>query len=468
MVKSSLPVYAGCYVRVSTDVQIENYSIEEQTERLKAYCKAKDLPIFKIYTDPGFSGGNLDRPALRQMLQDIKSKKITVVVVYKLDRLSRSQKDTLMLIEDKFLAAKVDFISVSENFDTSTPFGKAMIGILSVFAQLEKDQITERFTMGRIGRSKAGFYHGGPTPPTGYNYVDGLLVVDDFKALQVKEVFSRFLAGYSVNSIQAYMHSQYGGWGSHALILSVLRNSTYTGKVKFKGLESAGNHVAIIDIDTFERVRALLGSSGRESGKTTSQKTPFRAGYLLSSLVVCGHCGARYSANHGFYRCYSRSKSDKKYITDPNCKNHNWEIEKLDALVIEQINRLRYDQTYLDEILSFKEPAAPSNGEVIAHRIKELTAQIEKVLDLYQLGTLPIEQISDRVNRLQTEKATLEESLVIQVPDSGQARQRFVATLENIDKITSNIDIAEKRMLVASLIESVQINQSTVNIYWRV
>ena len=93
---------------------------------------------------------------------DIKQGKADAVVVYKLDRLSRSQKDTLNLIEDYMLAAGVDFISINENFDTSSPFGRAMIGILSVFAQLEKDQIAERFTMGRIGRSKAGYYHGGP------------------------------------------------------------------------------------------------------------------------------------------------------------------------------------------------------------------------------------------------------------------------------------------------------------------
>ena len=146
----------GCYVRVSTENQIENYSIEEQIQRLQAYCLSKDYAIYDMYVDGGYSGGNTNRPALLKLINDAEQRKIQAVVVYKLDRLSRSQKDTLTLIEDKFLKNDVDFISVSENFDTSTPFGKAMIGILSVFAQLEKDQITERFTMGRIGRSKAG------------------------------------------------------------------------------------------------------------------------------------------------------------------------------------------------------------------------------------------------------------------------------------------------------------------------
>ena len=153
------------YVRVSTENQLENYSIEEQISRLKSYCAAKDMILLKIYTDGGYSGGNTDRPALKQMLADIKTVNVDAVLVYKLDRLSRSQKDTLTLIEDEFLAHDVDFISINENFDTSTPFGKAMIGMLSVFAQLEKDQITERFTMGRIGRCKAGYFHGGGNAP---------------------------------------------------------------------------------------------------------------------------------------------------------------------------------------------------------------------------------------------------------------------------------------------------------------
>ena len=119
-------IKGACYVRVSTDNQLENYSIEEQTDRLRAYCKAKDIHIVKFYTDGGYSGGNLNRPALQQMLTDIDYGIIDLVVVYKLDRLSRSQKDTLTLIEDCFLSKNVDFISINENFDTSTPFGRAM------------------------------------------------------------------------------------------------------------------------------------------------------------------------------------------------------------------------------------------------------------------------------------------------------------------------------------------------------
>lgn len=190
MVKGKVTVFG--YARVSTDNQLENYSIEEQTARLEAYCAAKGWTLLKTYVDGGYSGGNTDRPALQQMLRAVRDGGIDAVVVYKLDRLSRSQKDTLTLIEDELLANGTDFVSINENFDTSSPFGRAMIGILSVFAQLEKDQITERFTMGRIGRSKAGYFHGGGNAPTGYDYTDGELVINPYEAMQVRRVLSCF------------------------------------------------------------------------------------------------------------------------------------------------------------------------------------------------------------------------------------------------------------------------------------
>ena len=129
---------AALYIRVSTQEQAqEGYSIGEQRERLIAYCKAHDWAIADIYVDGGYSGSNLKRPAIQKLMTE--TAKFDVVLVYKLDRLSRSQRDTLYLIEEIFLPNTVDFVSMQESFDTSSPFGKAMIGLLAVFAQLERE-----------------------------------------------------------------------------------------------------------------------------------------------------------------------------------------------------------------------------------------------------------------------------------------------------------------------------------------
>ena len=182
------------YIRVSTQEQAqEGYSVGEQKERLVAYCKAHDWLIVEIYVDPGYSGSNLNRPGIQKLIADIK--RCDIVLVYKLDRLSRYQRDTLYLIEDVFLPNNADFVSVQESFDTSTPFGKAMIGLLAVFAQLEREQIKERTKMGRVARAKSGLHHGGGYIPIGYNYENGKLIINPYEAEQVRKIYEWYLGG---------------------------------------------------------------------------------------------------------------------------------------------------------------------------------------------------------------------------------------------------------------------------------
>lgn len=447
----------ACYVRVSTDNQLENYSIEEQTDRLRAFCRAKDITAVKFYTDGGYSGGNTDRPALQQMLADIDAGLIDIVIVYKLDRLSRSQKDTLMLIEDKFMANRVDFISVNENFDTSTPFGRAMIGILSVFAQLEKDQITERFTMGRIGRAKNGLYHGGPTAPTGYDYVDGRLVVNEYEALQVRDLYERFSKGYTLHNCWLYMQgkyvTKYGSWSSEALVRNVLKNDVYIGMVKFRGESYKGIHEPIIRPDLYYAVQDIFAHSKR--GDASFRRSPFKASTLLSGLVYCGKCGARYHGEHGNYSCYSRTKGDKKYIIDPDCKNKKWKIPELDAYVTEYISRLSFED------IPERKKLRPSCD--YSPRIAEIDKQIASLIDLYQVGGIPMEEISGRIGRLAKEKEGLAEKMkesrekTVTREDYLKFKSRFLSLLEGGD-------LQEKRACLSNMISRITLTDDQISI----
>lgn len=447
-------IKGACYVRVSTDNQLENYSIEEQTDRLKAYCKAKDIQIVKIYTDGGYSGGNVNRPALQQMLQDIDKGLIDSVIVYKLDRLSRSQKDTLMLIEDCFLAKNVDFVSVNENFDTSTPFGRAMIGILSVFAQLEKDQITERFTMGRIGRAKNGYFHGGGNAPTGYDYIDGELVINDYEAIQVKDLYNRFLKGYSIHNCWQYMQQKYGGWSNEVSVRNVLKNELYIGKVKFKGVSYQGNHQPIISEETFRQVQDLFNSSRRASD--FFKRSPFKASTLLSSLVYCGKCGARFHGEHGNYSCYSRTKGDKKYIVDPNCKNKKWKIEELDRLVLDYIMRLDFSK-----LKSGHPVPVPVTDYSI--RLNEIDKQIGKLIDLYQVSGIPIETIQEKMDALNKEKEAL---LNISKPKNVSVTTlvEMITARDTLMSLSDAGSLDEKRACLTMIIDRIIIDDDNVNI----
>lgn len=456
------------YARVSTENQLENYSIEEQTDRLKAYCAAKGWSLRKLYVDGGFSGGNTNRPALQQMLTAIRQGGVDAVVVYKLDRLSRSQKDTLTLIEDELIAHGADFVSINENFDTSTPFGRAMIGILSVFAQLEKDQITERFTMGRIGRSKAGYYHGGSHPPTGYDYKDGLLVVNEYEAMQIREIFSRFISGKSINSISRYLSGRYTTKWTPAKVLAVLKNTVYIGKVHFRKVDYDGVHQPLVTVEEFNTAAHLLEStSERELKKTNAQRNPFRAGYLLSGLLYCSRCGARYSANHGYYKCYSRAKSSQQFIRDPNCKNDNWEIGRLDQLVQQEICTM-ISQPDLLKIVS---KAAADRHEVkidrpaLQKRISEIDGQIAKLIDLYQVGSIPMDTITQRISSITTERNQLQERL--NTPDLAPAVDRFMQAIEDYKDGYDTGDIDNQRMFTASLVERIIIDGQSIDIRWR-
>lgn len=455
------------YVRVSTDNQLENYSIEEQTARLEAYCAAKGWTLMHTYIDGGYSGGNTDRPALQEMLRAVRENKVDAVVVYKLDRLSRSQKDTLTLIEDELLAHGTDFVSINENFDTSTPFGRAMIGILSVFAQLEKDQITERFTMGRIGRGKAGYFHGGGNPPTGYDYIDGLLVVNEYEAMQVREVFASFLAGQSVNAIRRSLSCRYTTKWSAAKVLNILRNDLYIGKVHFLGQTYDGIHQPLIEEETFRAASRLLTSSEREAKKTTYQKTPFRAEYLLSGLLVCARCGARYSANHGYYKCYSRAKSSLQFVKDPNCKNDHWRIDALDALVCAQVDALASSGSALDRVLAEASTAkkAVIDKSAIRRRMAEIDGQVAKLIDLYQVSAIPMETVTARVEALSTERTRLQEQL--DMPEDTPASALFLAALDTYRRSFRDSDLPRRRLLLAALIEHVTIDGQSVALHWR-
>jgi site-specific DNA recombinase len=156
------------YIRVSTIEQAEEgYSLGEQEERLIKYCEAMGWEVIKVYIDPGYSGGNMERPGLKEMISEIENGNADIVLVDKLDRLSRSQFDTLYMIQKIFMPNDCAFVSRAEAFDTSTPFGRAMIGILAVFAELERERIRERMKEGKAGRAKEGKYRGGAYYPTG-------------------------------------------------------------------------------------------------------------------------------------------------------------------------------------------------------------------------------------------------------------------------------------------------------------
>lgn len=461
---------AALYIRVSTLEQAqEGYSVGEQKERLIAYCKAKDWIIADIYVDGGYTGSNINRPGIQKLIAE--TDKFDLVLVYKLDRLSRSQRDTLYLIEEIFRPKNVDFISMQESFDTSTPFGKAMIGLLAVFAQLEREQIKERTWMGRVARAKTGLHHGGGNIPIGYDYCDGKLVVNPYEAEQVRKIFEWYLSGYSLKAIAERLQSEgytnkYSSYSSWSSIRNILGNETYTGLLHFGDIMVEDAHEAIITKEQYDAAQIVRGKRQEQYGSNA-----FQSKHYLTGLLFCGHCGGRYylrnSGKYSYYACYSRTKQIKSMVKDPDCKNKNWKGPELEARVDAKIRELLQSPELAAELSTSKpEPAPSPKNESVERRIRELDKQIGKLMELYQQDDIPAELLGERINRLYNERTALQ-STIAPEPEPDTAPFDLVQELiADAAQVWDFADEAQKRRIVQSLVSRIILTEDDVEIEW--
>ena len=460
------------YPRVSGHEQEDNYSIPEQIDRMRKYCESKDWTVYKIYTDSGYSGSNMDRPALQQMIKDAEKGRFDMVLVYKLDRLSRSQKDTLYLIEDVFEKNNVDFASMTENFDTSSAHGKFIIGILSVFSQLEREKIRERTMMGKQARAEEGKWHGGSTQPIGYDYINGELIQNEYEVMQIKEGADLFLKRTPVKRIvkifdeKGYRH-KYGEWDAKTL-RRVLSNPLNIGLIKHRDKWHKGQHKPIFDQETYDAIMEIMNERKDKYGTTYKPHTT-----LLGGMIYCKHCGAKYAkhTNGGgryYYTCYSRSKKMKEMIKDPNCKNKIYKQLDLEFMIISAITQLALDPDYIEEMRETK----PVND--VGKKIKTINAEIEKInnqisnmMDLYSLGNMPLDVINSKVTKLNDSKLALEKELdSLDVPEEDTMSTEQIQNLANLinDK---DLSLEDKRRIVQSLIYYIEIDNDDIFVHWK-
>jgi site-specific DNA recombinase len=436
------------YVRVSTHEQAENgYSIDEQIDRLVAYCNALGYDSYKVYKDPGFSGATTDRPALQNLINDVKLHHVHKVLVYKLDRLSRSQVDTLNLIENVFLKNDCDFNSISENFDTATPFGRAMIGILAVFAQLEREQIKERLSMGKIARAKKGLYKGGGLAPIGYDFIDSRLVVNESEREQVQLIYDMFESGGTYRGIVKFMNDngyqhKYGQWHRNTLT-NVLQNPIYTGTMIYNGETYEGIHEPIISQRQFDNVQSIIK---RRKGQRQDNRAS-----LLGNILVCGRCGAklhahRYNVGYDYYWCDNKRQ----------CHNRSYRIDKLDTIILDEIRKLKIDPEF--------KPSLKSNHtdtKRINEQIARIDSKIARMIDLYGLENVPIDILENKLNELNEQKRNLINQLN-RVPDKLDIEQVNNLLID----FQTLVDTAEMKPIVNLLIDRIILEDDTIKIEW--
>lgn len=446
---------AAIYIRVSTEAQYEEgYSIDAQKEQLSAYCISKGIKKYEFYIDGGWSGSNIDRPEMQRLIKDIKDEKISHVIVYKLDRLSRSQKDTLYLIEDVFNPYGVDFVSLNESMDTSTPMGRLMLGILSAFAQLERENIRMRTRMGMKERVKSGLWMGGGRIPFGYDYdkENGILVPNK-DAEKVKEIYKLYIEGKAPQEIANLLGLKYD-----RLVYQVLKRKSNYGIIEYNGEEYQGKHEPIISKQTYDiAMRCMLE---RKSVRTNSQE------HLLTGLIYCGKCGAkmRYQkwSNRGAkIICYSQQKSKPYLIKDPNCTQ-----EKLWSSDVENI--------VINAIFDFVNNYKPSESEsviqddiitLLDNQKRELERKIKKLYGIYsedESDELLLESIDDLKKQLKDikEKIELETNNFI----TQYRQQEKMDIVNTIKELWDTLSIQQKKVIIRKLIKKIVITDNNVHV----
>lgn len=472
------------YVRVSTTSQLEEgYSIEEQKAKLESYCDIKDWHIYKIYTDGGFSGSTTERPALEQLIQDANDKLFDTVLVYKLDRLSRSQKDTLYLIEDVFLKNDIEFVSLLENFDTSTPFGRAVIGLLSVFAQLEREQIKERMQLGKLGRAKAGKSMMWSKTSYGYDYdkETGSLTVNEYEALAVKEIYSSYLAGMSITKLRDRINEEYPkqpAW-SYRTIRGILANPVYCGLNQYKGQTFQGTHKPIISLVDFDQTQRELAKR-QQTAKELSNPRPFQAKYMLSGLAQCGYCHAPLKVILGAvrkdgsrfkrYECYQRHPRTTKGVTVYNnnkkCDSGYYDMELLEHYVLTRIAQLQNDPDKIHEL--FLDDTSPAvDKQAIQKQIDSLTLKLSKLNDLYLDDRITLDELRSKSADFIKQRTALEDEMKKATSDKQADQKKKIEKLLDASSVLS-MSYDNQKVIVRELIDKVQVTSDKIVIRWKI
>ena len=419
-----------------------------------SYAKSKDYTEFEYYIDGGYSGKDLNRPAIQRLIEDCKNNKIDAVFVFKLDRISRSQRDTLYLIEEVFNKYDVSFISMRENFDTSSPFGKAMIGVLSVFAQLERETILERTRIGLKKRAEAGLWRGGGKIPFPYRYDrnTGTLVPIPEQVELLHKMISLYISGKSFNAIGKIVGMD------ESMVETRILSITNTGKVPYRDEIFEGLHEAVVSDELYDEILRVNKVRSRE---------PYERHYLLSGKVYCGHCGAKYRYQKWGKRlimyCYSQQKSKSKYIKDPNCKNKRWDTFEVEDAVLEELFKMSLDIDLFKHTFNI---ASVNVKNELKARLEEIKKQINNLLNFIASG-IAVEETNKKIKELEKEKMVIEEKLI----SSDKKEKDNKVSLNMITSLKTtwfNMDFDEQRRIIEHLIDKVVVNDNEINIYYNI
>ncbi len=411
MDKKKNKIICALYTRVSSRSQMVNdySSLDSQKEKLEAYCKSQDnYEIYRVYVEGGFSGDSVKRPALQEMIRDFQKGKINCVLVYKIDRLTRSVKDFHTLMEE-FDKYNVNFVSITQNIDTNHPTGRLLRNILLDFAQFEREMISDRTRDKMQQRAQKGLWNGG-IPPYGYLRENKKLLPNPEEEPIIKFMFNNFGINPSLSSLRlelekyGYLPRSNGRWSKSA-IAHILRNPVYIGKTRSKGKIYKGQHEAIIDETLFKRIQLMHPTRSHPTSRIEKV-------YLLKGLIRCSDCGSVMTPHYTqkrnkdnsinripYYRCTKTMNFSNRV-----CKIKSFNANKIEKIVINDLYDLSQNETYLNKSIEklngdLKNQIGPLEDEAkkIKLRISELEAQIDKYVQAIGVGKISIDRLEKEI-----------------------------------------------------------------------
>lgn len=441
------------YIRVSTDEQAKHgYSIAAQQERLEAFCKSQEWEIVEMYVDDGYSAKNLDRPHFQDMMDRIKQGGIDVLLVYRLDRMTRSVLDLYEILNE---LEKYDckFRSATEVYDTTNAMGKLFITLVAAIAQWERENTAERVRMGMEKKTKLGEWKGG-SPPYGYKVVEEKLVVVEDEAKIVKEVFNlaKTLGFYTIakqlttKGIQTRKGSE---WHVDT-VRGIANNPIYAGYLTFNETKRdykkppreqtlyEGNHEPIIDRDEFWELQDILDKRRTFGSKRETSN------YYFSSILKCARCGhsmsGHKSGNKKTYRC-SGKKAGKK------CTSHIILEENLVKVVFARFNEL------VGNFTSNKAESEFDNQRLEELKVELKTTQklLQKKKAMFENDIIDIEELISTTTELRDKEKEIQNELKNIQKNEKQNDDELKTIIRNIDKLWLHANDYERKQLMTTI-----------------
>ena len=488
--------------------RVDSISVESQVEFCRREVIGEDI---KVYTDKGYSGKNTDRPAFQEMMADITAGKIRRVIVYRLDRISRSVLDFASVI-DMFQKYGVDFVSTMEKFDTGTPIGKAMLMIVMIFAQLERETIQQRVIDAYSSRSKRGFYMGGKVP---YGFRLKETVIDGIRTKMyepvpketaiIEQIFSMYAQSqtsfgdivrwlderqvkkrngepFSRSRIRdlvvnpVYVRADYRLYEFYKAQGTIIENrpedfigtngaylySGNEGKRKTVSLQGhtlvLAPHEGLIPSDIWIKCRSKCLSNTRVAKPIKAKAT------WLAGKVKCAHCGYALSAK--VYHC--KTKSDNRYYLCNNkyntggCNFGSLDADLVDEIVFEE---MRKKLAEFNTLTKQKQESCDLQTIKLKTQIEVIDQEIGSLLDKIPLANGAVmEYINNRITVLDTEKKELYAEIVRLTEGKGYRLKKITGYLDNWEEIS----MGDKLTIVDSLIESIYASQEKIKINWKI